>query len=475
MFSSAEGIIKFVREEKVEMIDFKVIDLVGRWYHVSIPASRLDESIFTEGIGIDASSYPGYKRVTSGDMKIVPDISTCIIDPFTELKTVSMLGDILESDGSPYPRYPRGVSKRAEAYLASAQRGTALFSPELEFYVFDDIRYASEVQQAFYQIDSIEGFWNTGKQESPNLGYKFHIRGGYHGIPPADTTFDLRAKMVKLAEEAGIKVRYHHHEVASGGQEEIELSHDTLLRSADAIMLMKYIIKNVARQSGKFVTFMPKPLYQEGGSGMHVHQYMSDGKVSLFYDRNGHAGLSQLALNYIAGLLNHGPALLGFTNPSTISYKRLVPGYETPEAFFYGPANRTAAVRIPTYALNERKARVEFRLPDATCNPYLALSAIAMAGIDGIENNIDPIAQGLGPFDVSFAEIADEKRAKIKPFPTSLEAALEALRNDCDFLLKEEVFTKDLIDAWIKYKLDNEVKPLRARPHPYEFELYSDI
>ncbi len=348
MFSSAEEIIKFVREEKVEMIDFKVIDLVGRWYHVSIPASRLDESIFTEGIGIDASSYPGYKRVTSGDMKIVPDVSTCIIDPFTELKTVSMLGDVLEPDGSPYFRYPRGVSKRAEAYLASAQRGTALFSPELEFYVFDDIRYASGVQQAFYRIDSTEGFWNTGKQENPNLGYKFRIRGGYHGIPPADTTFDLRAKMVKLAEDAGIKVRYHHHEVASGGQEEIELSHDTLLRSADAIMLMKYIIKNVARQNGKFVTFMPKPLYQEGGSGMHIHQYMSDGKVSLFYDRDGHTGLSQLALSYIAGLLNHGPALLGFTNPSTISYKRLVPGYETPEAFFYGPANRTAAVRIPS-------------------------------------------------------------------------------------------------------------------------------
>jgi len=220
---------------------------------------------------------------------------------------------------------------------------------------------------------------------------------------------------------------------------------------------------------------MPKPLYQEGGSGMHIHQYMSDGKVSLFYDRNGHTGLSQLALNYIAGLLNHGPALLGFTNPSTISYKRLVPGYETPEAFFYGPANRTAAVRIPTYALNERRARVEFRLPDATCNPYLALSAIAMAGIDGIENNVDPIAQGLGPFDVSFAEIADEKRAKIKLFPTSLEGALEALKNDCDFLLKGEVFTKDLIDTWIEYKLDNEVKPLQARPHPYEFELYSDI
>jgi len=474
MLLNPEEILKFVKDQGVEMVDFKVIDLIGRWHHVTIPVSRLDESMFTNGVGVDASSYAGYKKVAAGDMKIIPDSSTCVLEPFSELKTLSIICDIFESDGTSYLRYPRNVSRRAEAYMASRQKGIALFSPELEFYIFDEIRYASEVRQAFYCVDSAEAFWNAGRQDS-NLGYKFPLKGGYHGIPPADTTFNLRSRMVKLIEEAGIPIKYHHHEVGSAAQVEIEVMHDTLLKSADAVMLMKYIIKNVANQSDKVVTFMPKPLHGEAGNGMHVHQYLSDGKLSLFYDPDGYAGLGQLALNYIGGLLSHGPALLAFTNPSTNSYRRLIPGYEAPVNLFYGASNRTAAVRIPMYDVNKEGARVEFRPPDATCNPYLALSAMLMAGLDGIENKIDPNTKGLGPFEIDIAEMTEQQRANIKSLPNSLEDALRALRDDHSFLLKGGVFTEDLIDTWINYKLDKEVGSLRVRPHPYEFELYSDL
>ena len=469
-----EEIFKFVKAQSIEMVDFKVVDLFGRWHHVTIPASQLSKSTFTDGIGIDASSYPGYKKVAAGDMKIIPDNTTVIIDPFHDLKTLSIVCDIFETDKTPYPRYPRNVARKAEQYMASTKKGVALFSPELEFYVFDEIRYTSGINQASYCLDSTEAFWNTGRQENPNLGYKFPSQAGYHGIPPADSTFNLRSKLVKLIEESGIPVKYHHHEVGAA-QVEIEVPHNTLLASADAVMLMKYLIKNIAYQSGKVATFMPKPLYQQAGSGMHVHQYLSDGKFSLFYDKNGYAGLSQLALNYIGGLLKHGPALLAFTNPSTNSYKRLIPGYEAPVNLFYAAANRTGAVRIPMYDVNRQRARIEFRPPDATCNPYLALSAMLMASLDGIENQIDPAAEGFGPFDIDIAEMPEHQRANIKSLPSSLEDALDALRDDHDFLLKGKVFTEDLIDAWIEYKMRKEVNPLRARPHPYEFELYSDI
>ncbi len=476
MLLTTEEVLKFAKDQNIQMVDLKVVDLVGRWHHVTIPASQLNESTFSDGIGIDASSYPGYKKVAAGDMKIIPDSSTRILDPFSELKALSMICDILEPDGvTPYSRYPRNVARKAEEYLAATQRDIALFSPELEFYIFDDMRYASNVREAFYYVDSIEAFWNTGSGDEPNLGYRFPPKGGYHGIPPADTTFNLRSKMIKLIEEAGIPVKYHHHEVGSAAQVEIEVLHDTLLRSADAVMLMKYFIKNLARQNHKVATFMPKPLYQEAGSGMHVHQYLSDGKISLFYDQGGYAGLSQLALNYIGGLLKHGPALLAFTSPSTNSYKRLIPGFEAPVSLFFAAANRTAAVRIPTYDVNRQRERVEFRPPDSTCNPYLALPAMLMAGLDGIENKIDPTAEKFGPFEIDIAEMEEQQRANIKVLPSSLEDALEALKADHDFLLKGGVFTKDLIDAWIKYKLEKEVNPLQARPHPYEFELYSDI
>ncbi len=474
MVFTNEQILRFVKDQSVEMVDFKVVDLIGRWHHVTIPASQLSKSTFTDGIGIDASSYPGYKKVAAGDMRIIPDNTTCIIDRFPDLRTLSILCDVIEPDGKPYFRYPRNVARRAERYMASIQKGVALFSPELEFHVFDEIRYSSDVNQASYYLDSAEAFWNTGRPENPNLGYKIPSQAGYHGIPPADSTFNLRSKLIKLIGESGISVKYHHHEVGAA-QVEIEVLHDTLLASADAVMLMKYLIKNIACQSRKVATFMPKPLYQEAGNGMHVHQYLSDGKISLFYHKNGYAGMSQLALNYVGGLLKHGPALLAFTSPSTNSYKRLIPGYEAPVNLFFAAGNRTAAVRIPMYDTNRQRARIEFRPPDATCNPYLALSAMLMAGLDGIENQIDPTAEGFGPFEIEVAEMPEEERASIKALPSSLQDALNALRDDHDFLLKGKVFTEDLIDAWIEYKLNKEVNSLRARPHPYEFELYSDI
>lgn len=476
MALTTEEAVKFAKDQNVQMVDFKVVDLVGRWHHITIPVSQLNQSTFSDGIGIDSSSYPGYKKVAAGDMKIIPDSSTCILDPFTELKTLSMICDIFEPDAvTPYARYPRNVAKKAEEYLARTQRSIALFSPELEFYIFDDMRYACNIREAFYYVDSTEAFWNTGRAEEPNLGYKFPSQAGYHGVLPADTTFDLRSRMVKLIEEAGIPVKYHHHEVGSAAQVEIEVPHNTLLRSADAVMLMKYIVKNTARQCNKVATFMPKPLYKQAGNGMHVHQYLSDGKVSLFYNQDGYASLSQLALYYIAGLLKHGPALLAFTNPSTNSYKRLLPGFEAPVSLFFAAANRTAAIRIPAYDMSRQRERVEFRPPDSTCNPYLALPAMLMAGLDGIENRIDPTAEGFGPFEINIAEMDKEQRANIKTLPSSLEDALDALKADHDFLLKGEAFTEDLIDAWIEYKLQKEVNPLQARPHPYEFELYSDI
>jgi len=474
MIFTNEEILDFVRDQSVEMVDLKVVDLIGRWHHVTIPATQLSKSTFTDGIGIDASNYPGYKKVAAGDMRIILDNTTCIIDRFPDLKTLSILCDIVEPDGKPYARYPRNVARRAEQYMASIKKGVALFSPELEFHVFDEIRYSSDVNQASYYLDSAEAFWNTGRSENPNLGYKIPSQAGYHGVPPADSTFNLRSRLAKLIGESGVPVKYHHHEVGAA-HVEIEVLHDTLLASADAVMLMKYLIRNIACQSRKVATFMPKPLYQEAGNGMHVHQYLSDGKISLFYHKDGYAGMSQLALNYIGGLLKHGPALLAFTSPSTNSYKRLVPGYEAPVNLVFAAGNRTAAVRIPMYDVNKQRARIEFRPPDATCNPYLALSAMLMAGLDGIENQIDPVADGFGPFDTEISEMSEEERAGIKALPSSLQDALNALRDDHDFLMKYEVFSEDLIDTWIEYKLNKEINPLRARPHPYEFELYSDI
>ncbi len=477
MFSSIEETIKFVKDEKVEMVDFKIIDLIGRWHHVTIPASQFSEPMFVDGMGLDGSSYLGYRGVHESDMKIIPDNSTCILDPFAELKTLSIICDVVEADGTPYNRCPRSLAKRAETYMSQIQRGKAMFGSEIEWYMFDDMRYASSEKESFYYLDSADAFWNTGAEESPNIGYKFPQKGGYHGIPPADRTSNLRSEMVKLIEEAGIAVKIHHHEVGSPCQLEITLQHDSLLRAADAVMVVKYIVKNIAYRNQKVATFMPKPVFQEGGNAGHVHQSIADENGnSLFYDPKSYACLSQLALNYIGGLLTHAPALCALTDPSTNSYKRLTPGYEAPTNLFFSTGSRqAAAVRIPAYELTKRSTRVEFRPPDATCNPYLSLSAQLMAGLDGIENKMDPTEQGFGPFDVDITKLPDEEQARIKALPTSLEAALDALRDDHDFLLKGRVFAEDLINFWIKYKREEEVKPIQLRPHPYEFTLYNDV
>lgn len=476
MFSSIEETIKFVKDEKVEMIDFKVVDLIGRWHHVTIPVSYFSEKTFVNGIGIDGSSYIGYKEVHEGDMNIIPDISTCFLDPFTELKTLSIICDIVQTDGSPYNRCPRSLAKKAVEYMPQIQKkGEARFGVESECYIFNDMRYASEINKAFYYLDTPEAFWNTGTEECPNLGGKFLQKQGYHGIQPADRTANLRSEMVKLVEESGTAIQYHHHEVGGPCQLEITMIHDNLLRVADGVLKIKYIVKNVAYRHQLVATFMPKPVFDEGGNAGHVHQSISDNGISLFYDPEGYAGLSQLALYYIGGLLTHAPALCALTNPSTNSYKRLVPGHEAPTYLFFAVRNRTAAVRIPAYDISEIGTRVEFRPPDETCNPYLSLAAQLMAGLDGIENKIDPSAQGFGPFDVDIAKLPEEERARIKALPPSLGEALDALEDDHDFLLKGGVFDQDLINFWIKYKREKEVIPLQRRPHPYEFTLYADV
>lgn len=468
-------VIELAKTEEVKMIDFKVVDFPGRWHHITVPVSYFKEEIFEEGIGIDASSYPGYKKVEAGDMKIIPDPTTAIIDSFLEPRTMSIICDVIEADKSEYLQFPRSVLKKAERFLLGLNKGQILFSPELEFHIFDDIRYASEVNMGFYQIDSIEAFWNTGRQENPNLGYKFAIKGGYHAIPPGDTLHNLRAEMVQDIENAGISVKYHHHEVGSAGQVEIEVPFGTPLDMADAVMWMKYIIKNVAYRAKKTVTFMPKPLYGEAGNGMHVHQYLSDVGTSLFYDESApYAKLSKLALNYIGGIHKHGKALLAFTNPSTNSYKRLVPGYEAPVNNFFSLANRTAAIRIPAYSINPCEHRIEFRPPDATCNIYYAFAAMLMAAADGIQNQIDPMVEGFGPYDINIEHTSAEQKAKIEMLPTSLDEALNELKKDYEFLLKGGVFTEDLINNWIEWKTIKEFYEVSKRPHPHEFGLYYD-
>ena len=475
MFSSIEETVRFVRDAKVEMVDFKLVDLVGRWYHVTVPVSNFSKEIMTGGIGIDASSYIGYRKVHEGDMKMIPDYTSCFLDPFAELKTLSIVCDIVERDGAHYNRCPRNVAKRAVEYMATIQKGKAQFGLEIECYIFNDMRYASEINQAFYHVDSAEAFWNTGKGDSPNQGNKFRQGRGYHGTPPADRTYNIRSQMVKLVEGIGVPVQYHHHEVGGPCQVEITIKHDSLVKAADAVLKVKYIIKNVAFQNGMVATFMPKPLYQEGGNAGHVHQSISDNGKSLFYDRKGYAGLSQTALYYIGGLLTHGRALCAMTNPSTNSYKRLVPGYEAPTNLCFATSNRTAGVRIPGFDKSPKGTRVEYRPPDSTGNAYLSLAAQLMAGLDGIENKIDATEQGFGPYDVDITELSEEERAKIGELPTSLQYALDALADDYDFLLKGEVFNEDLVKTWIAHKRKFDVLPLQLRPHPYEFTMYHDV
>jgi len=477
MSQEIKKVLKVAEEQKVEMVDFKFCDLFGRWHHITIPVSQFSESIFEKGVAFDGSSIPGFKQLEGGDMVLIPDTNTMLIDNFWEQKTLSFICSAHEADTIElFNNDPRNVAYRAEKYLKETGiADESLWSPEFEFYIFDHINYVCDINYACYQIDSEEADWNTGENDEQNLGHKIPRQGGYHAIPPLDNLFNLRALMVKRIEESGIPVKYHHHEVGGPGQSEIEILSHPLLKAGDVTMLVKYIIKMVANNNKKTVTFMPKPLYNEAGSGMHIHMHLFKNKKPIFYDENGYAGLSELALNFIGGILKHGPALLAFTNPSTNSYKRLVPGFEAPVKAIFGLANRSAAIRIPKYANTPETKRFEFRPPDATCNIYLALSALLMAGIDGIKNKIDPEKEGFGPYDVNVFQLPKSKLDKIKSLPTSLFEAAEALKKDHNFLLEGGIFSEQLIETWIDLKLRVEYDEVRNRPHPYEMSLYYDV
>jgi glutamine synthetase len=472
-------VLDFARAHGVRMIDFKFTDLPGTWQHLGLSIHAIDEDAFTEGLGFDGSSIRGFQEIAESDMILVPDAATAVIDPFHEQKTLSIVCDVVDPiTREPYSRDPRYVAIKAERHLVATGLADACYmGPEAEFYIFDHVAFDQRANTAFYEVDSAEAYWNRGAGfgadtdgDGANLGYKLRSQQGYFPTAPMDTHGDLRARMVVALEEMGIDCEFHHHEVGSAGQAEINVRFDTLLRIADQTQLQKYVIKNVAREAGKSATFMPKPLYEENGSGMHVHQSLSRGGHNLMYDFNGFAQLSREALNYVGGLLVHAPALMAFCAPTTNSYRRLVPGYEAPVNLVYSQRNRSAAVRIPVYSTLPKTKRLEFRPPDPSANPYLAFSALMMAGLDGIQNRTDPGR----PMDVDVYELAEEELAGIGHVPGSLDQALDALEADHAFLLKGDVFTGDLIETWIAYKRKEEADEVRMRPHPWEFALYYD-
>ncbi len=467
-----ENVFRLIEKHNVKMVDLKFMDLPGQWQHFSVPVHELTEKSFEEGFGFDGSSIRGWKSINESDMLVIPDPTTAFIDPFIEVPTISLICDVYDPvTREKYERCPRYIAQKAEAYLKSTGiADTAYFGPELEFFIFDDVRFDQNTHEGYYYIDSIEGQWNSGRDEKPNLAYKPRYKEGYFPVPPTDTLNDIRNEMVLLMEQCGLEIEAQHHEVATGGQCEIDFRFSTLVRCADNVLIFKYIAKNVARRHKKTATFMPKPLFGDNGSGMHCHQSLWKDGQPLFYG-NGYANLSEIALYYIGGILKHAPALCAFTNPTTNSYKRLVPGFEAPVNLAYSQRNRSAAVRIPVYSSSPKAKRIEVRFPDGSCNPYLAFSAMLMAGLDGIINKIDPGE----PLDKDIYALPPEELKNIPSTPGSLEEALKALEKDHDFLLRGDVFTEDLIEAWIKYKWEKEVNPMRMRPHPYEFVLYFDV
>ncbi len=475
MFKTFEEVKGFCKKNHIQMIDFKMIDLYGRWRHLGIPAERFTRKTLENGIGFDGSNY-GYAPVEKSDMVFIPDITTAVTDPFVEVPTLSMIGDVyvIGEENRLFDQYPRAVAKSAQEYMQKSGIADEMrVLPEFEFFVFDSISYECRPNRTGFEIDAEQAEWNSGLKEF-NQGYKIPPKFGYHIAPPFDILYDLRSQMCLLLEERNVPVKYHHHEVGGPGQLEIEVEPGPMLEMADKTMLVKYIVKNAAFAAGKTATFMPKPLFGEAGNGMHVHIHLFKQGQPLFYDPNGYSGLSKTALNFIGGLLKHAPAVLAFTNPSTNSYKRLVPGYEAPVSICFATANRSAVIRIPAYAKQPEEKRFEFRSSDATCNPYFAFAAILMAGLDGIENEIDPVACGYGPYDVNLYHLSKEEQAKIKGLPTSLEAALDALENDHEFLLKGGVFPTRLIEIWIERKRE-EARKVNEIPHPKEFELYYDL
>ncbi len=476
---SPQDVVKMIRETKVQIIDLKFNDLPGLWQHFSMPVSELTEmddltdSIFIQGVGFDGSSIRGFQKIQESDMILIPDPSTAVIDPICEIPTISIICDIYDPiTKKPYTRDPRYIAKKAEQFLTSSGiADKSYWGPEMEFFIFDDIRFDQTENCGFYYIDSLEGEWNSGREEKPNLGYKPRYKEGYFPVPPHDSQQDLRSEIILTMIRAGIPVEVHHHEVATAGQGEIDMKFDTLVRMADKCMMYKYIVKNIARKHGKVATFMPKPLFGDNGSGMHTHQSLFRNGENIFFDPKGYALISQTAKYYIGGLLRHADALMAFCAPTTNSYKRLVPGYEAPVNLTYSQRNRSAAIRIPVYTENPKTKRIEFRPPDNSCNPYLAFAAMLMAGLDGIINKIDPGE----PMDKDTYHLTGKDRAKVKTVPGSLEESLRALEKDHKFLLEGGVFTQDVIDIWIEYKWEREIDAVRLRPHPYEFYLYFDI
>ena len=466
-------VVALAKEKNVKIVDLKFMDLPGMWQHFSIMVNELSEDLFTDGIGFDGSSIRGFQAINESDMLLFPDPATALIDPVCQIPTLSITCNIkdpitLEN----YTRDVRHIAQKAEAYLQSTGiADISYWGPEAEFYLLNDIRYSQTQNSGFYQVDSVEGSWNSGREENPNLGYKPRYKEGYFPVPPSDTLQDIRSEICLKLIESGVDVEVHHHEVGTAGQGEIDIRYDTLTTTGDKIALYKYIIKNVARSHNLVATFMPKPLFQDNGSGMHVHTSLwKDGK-NVFFDPQGYSLLSETALYYIGGLLAHARSLCAIIAPTTNSYKRLVPGYEAPVNIAYSQRNRSACVRIPVYSKSENAKRVEFRTPDPSCNPYLAFSALMMAGLDGIQNRIHPG----DPLDKDLYDLEPEELDDIESTPVSLGDALDALEDDHEYLLKGDVFTEDVLDVWIDYKRENEVDAINMRPHPYEFYLYHDI
>ncbi len=464
-------VLLLAERQKVQMVDIRFTDLPGLWHHASFPIEEVEEKSFEEGFGFDASSIRGWAAIHESDMLLVPDAGTALLDPFRDVATLCLIGDVVDPvTRQAYPRDPRHLAKKAEAYLSSTGLAdVAYFGAEAEFFIFDNIRFDQRENYAFYYIDAEEGRWNSGREER-NLGYRPRHKEGYFPVPPTDHYQDLRTEMALALQRCGLQVECHHHEVASAGQAEIDFRYAPLVRAGDNMMLFKYLVRNVAHQHGKTVTFMPKPLFQDNGSGMHTHQSLWLRNKPLFAG-DLYAGLSQTALYYIGGLLKHAPALAALVAPTTNSYKRLVPGFEAPVNLAYSQRNRSAAVRIPVYSPSPKAKRVEFRPPDPSCNPYLAYSAMLMAGLDGIEEEIDPGE----PLDRDIYEMSGDELKAVPSLPGSLEESLRALHDDHKFLLKGDVFSRELVDLWINYKMEKEVNAIRMRPHPYEFALYYDL
>lgn len=471
-----KNIMELCREKHVEMIDFKMTDLNGRWRHITIPKDRFNEELFQYGIGFDGSNY-GFAPIEKSDMVFIPDPDTAVLDPFTEIPTLTLCGDVcvIKEKNEPFDQYPRNVAKRAIAYMKETKIADRMvIGPEFEFHILDHVSYTVSPERSAYHIDTRQAEWNSGAEEYANNGYGVPYKGGYHAAVPQDRGYDLRSRMCMLLEEWGVKVKYHHHEVGGPGQMEIEVELGDMLDMADNTMIVKYIVKNTAAKAGKTATFMPKPIYREAGNGMHVHMLLFKDGFPIFYDKDGYSGLSADARYFIGGLLEHAASLCAFTNPSTNSFKRLVPGFEAPVTIGYATSNRSAVIRIPAYAKTPETKRFELRSPDATANPYYAYAAILMAGLDGIQRQIDPASRGWGPFDCNLYELPDEEKAKIKSLPRNLTEALDAMEADHEYLIAGGVFPEQLIKIWLQKKRA-EANEIEQIPHPAEFKMYYDL